>query len=337
MTGFRQLAKALAIAFIALAPVSAYSQQPIEIVWEAVSAFDPSQPEQTRFGSLTFLRGGVLKADHPEFGGFSGLGIAREGEALLAISDRGKWLRVRLPRSQGGAVPMMIRGMMEDVTDARGQVARRKRDKDAEGLAVTGDRAFVSFERLDKVIAYDLRGNNGPTGLRDLNYPFPVHELRQNEGLEALAAAPPSAGLGENTLLAISEGSINRAGDLFAFVMSGPKQGTFFVRARNDFNVTDADFLPDGRLLLLERRFSLGQGLGARIRVIDPADIRPGATVDGPVVFEADLGQAIDNMEGMSVWRSRDGETVISLISDDNLSFLQQTVYLEFRYDGDER
>jgi hypothetical protein len=35
-------------------------------------------------------------------------------------------------------------------------------------------------------------------------------------------------------------------------------------------------------------------------------------------------------MEGLDVWRRGDGALMVSLISDDNQSFLQRTLYLEF-------
>ncbi|MEN0088295.1 MAG: esterase-like activity of phytase family protein [Pseudomonadota bacterium] len=326
---------ALAVCFLAaLTSVPALAEDQIEIVWEAIPAFDASEPDKSQFGDFTFLRGGVLSAHHSEFGGFSGLHISQAGEQLLAISDRGKWLQAKLPRAPSGAIQSPIRASMADIMDLAGRVASRKRDKDAEGLAVIGGSAFVSFERLDLVRKYDFSSEGAPSAARQVSYPFPVHELRQNEGLEALAAAPKGSLLGDGTLVAISEGSINPQGDLFAFVMSGPKLGTFYVKMRDDFNVTDAAFLPDGQLLLLERRLSLGKGLGMRLRLIESADISPGRTVDGPILMQANLGQAIDNMEGMSVWLNESDEIVVSLISDDNLSFLQQTVYLEFRYDG---
>ncbi len=52
--------------------------------------------------------------------------------------------------------------------------------------------------------------------------------------------------------------------------------------------------------------------------------------VDGPIIFEADLGFEIDNMEGLSVHRSAAGETVLTLISDDNFSIIQRTLLLQF-------
>ena len=67
-----------------------------------------------------------------------------------------------------------------------------------------------------------------------------------------------------------------------------------------------------------------------RIRRVPLADVKPGATIDGPVLIEADMGYQIDNMEGLSVHRAADGALVLTLISDDNFSFIQRTLLLQF-------
>jgi hypothetical protein len=82
--------------------------------------------------------------------------------------------------------------------------------------------------------------------------------------------------------------------------------------------------------LLLERKFSWTSGLSIRIRRIALGDIMPNALVDGAILFEADLGYEIDNMEGLSVHRSAGGEIVLTLISDDNFSMIQRTLLLQF-------
>ena len=67
-----------------------------------------------------------------------------------------------------------------------------------------------------------------------------------------------------------------------------------------------------------------------RIRRIPLATIRPGALVDGRDLIFADLGYQIDNMEGLSVHRTAAGDTVLTLVSDDNFSPIQRTVLLQF-------
>jgi hypothetical protein len=48
------------------------------------------------------------------------------------------------------------------------------------------------------------------------------------------------------------------------------------------------------------------------------------------MLLEADLGYEIDNMEGLSVHRGAAGETVLTLVSDDNFSIIQRTLLLQF-------
>src|SRR5262245_60752791 len=97
-----------------------------------------------------------------------------------------------------------------------------------------------------------------------------------------------------------------------------------------NFDITDAALLPSGDVLLLERRFSWSSGLAVRMRRVALGEIKPGAVVDGPILFDVDLGYEIDNMEGLSVHRSAGGETVLTLISDDNFSAVQRTLLLQF-------
>lgn len=119
-------------------------------------------------------------------------------------------------------------------------------------------------------------------------------------------------------------------GNIQAWIVGGPEAGAFSIARHDDYNVSDAVFLPDGDLLTLERRFGLPFGISARIRRIPAEDVRPGNVVDGPIIFAASLGNQIDNMEGIAVQQGPNGETLIALVSDNNLSALQRTLLLYF-------
>ena len=67
-----------------------------------------------------------------------------------------------------------------------------------------------------------------------------------------------------------------------------------------------------------------------RIRRIPLAGLKPGALVDGAQLIYADLGFQIDNMEGIAVHRSAQGETIMTLVSDDNFSLFQRNLLLQF-------
>jgi hypothetical protein len=132
------------------------------------------------------------------------------------------------------------------------------------------------------------------------------------------------------TLIALSERGLDHDGNLMAFLIGGPSPGQFSVRRTNNFDVSDAVLLPSGDLLVLERKFSWLAGIGIRIRRIALKSVAPGAVVDGPSIFDADLGHEIDNMEGIDAHVTADGDTVLTMVSDDNFSMLQRTLLLQF-------
>jgi hypothetical protein len=159
--------------------------------------------------------------------------------------------------------------------------------------------------------------------------PPAVKKLPFNKGLEALVMVPiglPLAG----TLIALSERGLDANGNLIAFLVGGPSPGQFSVRRTNAFDISDATLLPSGELLVLERKFSLVDGVGIRIRRIPLASLAPGALVDGPAIFEADLGYEIGNMEGIDSFVTAEGDTVLTMVSDDNFSMIQRTLLLQF-------
>jgi hypothetical protein len=159
--------------------------------------------------------------------------------------------------------------------------------------------------------------------------PPALRALPANRGLEAMVFVPKGLPLA-GTLIAVSERGLDAAGNISGFLIGGRAPGSFAVKRNSDYDITDAALLPGGDVLLLERRFSWSSGLAVRIRRIALGGIRPGALVEGPVVFAADLGYEIDNLEGLSVHRVAGGEIVLTLVSDDNFSPLQRTLLLQF-------
>jgi hypothetical protein len=67
--------------------------------------------------------------------------------------------------------------------------------------------------------------------------------------------------------------------------------------------------LPDGGLIVLERRFRYSEGIKMRIRRIKASEIKRGALIEGETLLEAIDALNMDNMEGIAAHRSRAGET----------------------------
>jgi hypothetical protein len=155
-----------------------------------------------------------------------------------------------------------------------------------------------------------------------------ARDIRGNNGLESVAFAPPESPLAGHLVMVTEKGPTDRA-DHVGFIV-GPRPGSFTLARRDNFDVTDIAFLPNGDLLVLQRRFNWAQGVGMRILRVRAAEMVRGARLIGETLIEASLRQQIDNMEGLAVDQLPDGRTILTLISDDNHSILQRTLLLRF-------
>jgi hypothetical protein len=132
-------------------------------------------------------------------------------------------------------------------------------------------------------------------------------------------------------MVVVAERKLDEQGDHTGAFVIGGKSYPLFLKRHEAFDVTALESLPDGRLLVLERSFiKRSLKLGIRLRLIEADAIKPGARLDGEVLLDADGRSAIDNFEAMAVSRNEAGETVISLISDDNFNFFQSTLLVQF-------
>ncbi|MBB3236414.1 esterase-like activity of phytase family protein [Phyllobacterium endophyticum] len=283
-----------------------------------------------QFGALEFVGGLEMASASSDFGGLSAFRYLDSGSRFLGVTDTGFWYAGTMQRDEKGRPASIANFRLAPIQSDQGIPVEGKWNSDAEGMSVSGDTVTVSFERIHRIEEYRLDVENFASTPKNIPLPIPRDELRNNRGLEAVAVAPASSPL-RGARVAVTEKSINRAGDMFGAILEGPQKGVFFVKRLDDFDVSDGDFLPNGDLLLLERRFSMASGVVLRIRRIAAGDIRPGATVDGPFILHADMRDQIDNMEGLDVWQADDGSTRLSLVSDDNHSIVQRNLYLEFR------
>ena len=227
--------------------------------------------------------------------------------------------------------------MLAPILDKAGEPLARKRDGDAEGLRVFvkdgRETAIVSFEQVNELREFVAAPDLAVAKARTLKIPS-MKSVRRNQGLEAVAVAPEASPLA-GAILLIAERSLDKAGNHRGWIVGGKRPGTFALKRTDDFDVTDAAFLPGGDLLVLERRFTLTGGLGMRIRRIAAAGIRPGATVDGPALIVADMRYQIDNMEGLAVRAGKDGGALIAVVSDNNRAIIQRTVLFFFALSGE--
>lgn len=285
--------------------------------------------QQSSFGMLKFIGGMVMNSRNSQFGALSSIRFRPDGRHFVGVLDTGHWMTGAIERDADGRLRGLSSVEISPIIDKDGSAQQSKWMVDAEGLALRDGNMLVSFEQRHRVDVYPDPGFETSAPLRTLPFLVPVNELRRNGGFETVAIAPASSPLAGAPLV-IAEKSIDEDGNLLAAILEGPLKGRFTVQRRDRYDATDGAFLPDGDLLLLERRFELSTGIGMRIRRIKGESIRPGAVVDGDVILEAGFGTQIDNMEGLDVVAGPDGAVRIIITSDDNHSILERSLMLEF-------
>ena len=200
---------------------------------------------------------------------------------------------------------------------------------DAESLENDNGTLYVGFERVEQIVRFDYARDGLRARGEPLNVPADFKTFRFNKSLECLAMPPQGSPLA-GALIAVTERSLDVNGNHRSYLLGGDRAERFSVRRSDDFDVSDCTILPPGDLLLLERRYTPLTGVAMRIRRIALTSLRPGALVDGGELISADLGFQIDNMEGIAVHKNAEGETIITMVSDDNFSAFQRNLLLQF-------
>jgi len=301
----------------------------VEVNARPIPNFEPRDRSRVRFGQLQYRSGLVLTSPYRGFGGLSAIRLDAKGERFLAISDQGGWFTGSI-RYSGGKMIGLDDVEASPMLNSEGRPITEKRFwYDTESLARDGNVVYVGLERVNQVLRFDFA--KGGTRARGEVLPTPpaVRKLPSNKGLEAMVVVPKGQPLA-GSLIAFSERGLDADGNLVAFLIGAPSPGQFSVRRTEKFDISDAVLLPSGELLILERKFSWFTGINIRIRSIPLKSIAPNALVDGPALFAADLGHEVDNMEGIDAHVTPEGETVLTLVSDDNFSMLQRTLLLQF-------
>ncbi|PWG02331.1 hypothetical protein DF286_05235 [Sphingosinicella humi] len=301
------------------APFALYEEPPVppvaSIRFQPVP-LDESDPARRRVGTLQFLGGWAIGSDDPRFGGISAMHV--EAGEVVALSDAGSIIRFTLPGQEPAR--LTIRRLM----DGPGSAAS-KFDRDMEAMTVYGGHVWVGFEWRNAVWRYRRESWRSDGAAR----PRAMRDWPSNSGAEAIVR------LADGRFLIFSEGEGRRDGstEVLLFdgdpVRAGTREVALGYRAPNGYRITDAALLPDGRLLLLNRRFSIFEGMSAKLVIADPSGAKAGSVLTGAEIAHFEAPLTVDNMEALSVTREG-GRTIVWIASDDNFSAVQRTLLLKF-------
>jgi len=306
--------------------------QPITIKARSIP-LDRDKPERKQFGALHWLGTLELTAPSPQFGGYSGLAVDESGTRLFAVSDAGNWLTAELGY-RGGRVEKLTGATIGPLLGLGGQTYKNKHEADAEAITIadpaakTGE-AYIAFEQKHRVGVFPFSGKGIGAARRYLPLPARAKGAKGNVGIEALAVM--RRGPAKGAVLAFTEEYLDARGNHLGWLIGGAAPGQLTLKRRKGFAVTDMTSLPGGDIVVLERRFRFTEGVKMRIRRVAANAIRPGALLDGTVLFETDDMLEIDNMEGIAAHRDRAGRTILTVISDDNFNpRFQSTLLMQF-------
>ena len=286
---------------------------------------DTRDPARRSVGALDYVGGWQLRGSDRRFGGISSMTLA-DGRFTM-LSDTGIVTQFRFT----GDEPVADYAL-HPLPDGPGD-AYRKVNRDSESSTrdpVTG-RLWAGFETRNEIWRYTagfaaVDGHAAPPAMAD----WPVNlgaeaMVRLHDGRFLVFAETRQRPDHSHLVLAFPGDPVAGAVP-FAFGVDGPA----------GYAPTDAAELPDGRVVVLMRRFSptagllsLTPGFSAAVTVFDPRAIKPGATIRMDTLAMLALPLTVDNMEALAVER-RGGRTLLWIASDDNFFVAQRTLLLCF-------
>ena len=262
-------------------------------------------------GKARFVGLDRLGLDKEWFGGWSGLAWNKDQWAV--VSDRGHWAHLSVRLAEDGrpsALKVVEHGALDGLKPG-------KEWSDAEELAVVADGYAVSFERRHRVLLYRA-GLGGASAVLDA--PPELSGLAANAGIEAMVA------LADGRWLLIAEGAEEDAASPAWLGRPGQWRQVDYAH-HGPYRPTGATALPDGGVVVVERRFTWLGGAGMRLVHLPPGSLEA-SVLQGEEWARIEAPLAVDNFESVAVSRRQDGRLVAHILADDNFSPLQSTLLL---------
>ncbi|HEX9190112.1 MAG TPA: esterase-like activity of phytase family protein [Vicinamibacteria bacterium] len=299
---------------------------------------DPSDPARVSVGPLRYLGGLELRSADGRFGGLSDLRVSPDGARLFAVSDCGRGFTATLTYAPDGRLAGLGDARLVDLSGPLGRPLGLG-ENDAESLVIDGA-LEVGFEGRARVQAYD--GSPPFSGAaRPRPMPAAVGTCGRNGGLEAMTD------LGAGRRLLLCEARRGPSVTVPAWVGAGDtwevhEYPLFFEGgwAGEPFRPTGAVRLPDGDVLVVERRFP---PMGARLVRLSKAGLEGQHPLEPVEVARFEAPLTLDNFEGVDARRDASNRTLVYLLSDDNgcskrgsagRTGLQRTLLMLFALEG---
>jgi hypothetical protein len=269
---------------------------------------------------LRYVDGWSLSSGDRDFGGLSSLMI--EDGKFVSLSDIGAVIRFGMDANgkiSGASVNPLPRGCATDAD---------KRDRDSESIArdpATGT-YWIGFEWRNVICRSDARLAKAERLVK----PEVMKHWAKTGGPEAIVR------LADGRFLIFAEFA-KGDGALPEIVIAdrdptGPDarfSRALYMAPEHHFSPTDAAELPDGRLLVINRRFEPPAYFSARLSLLDRIPANVNGIVTGKTIAKFGRPGLTSNFEGVAI-SNEGGRTFVWLVSDDNYMWIENTYLLKF-------
>jgi hypothetical protein len=266
---------------------------------------------------LTVAGGWQLASRDETFGGYSALLTLPQGK-LLAVSDRGRFLRIGMPTLPSIRVRIGAVGPAD-------YLGRRSLDAESATRDPASGTIWLGYESTNTIRRY-----GADLGASQAVRPAEMRSWPANRGPESLVR------LADGRFIVLSEAVSEgpqpvSEGLLFpGDPVEGAAPMVFRFVPPAGFRPTDIAQLPDGRVVILLRKLNIGlpPWLVSRLVVADPATIAGGEEWAWQPLTEIRGPLPRENYEGLAIEPRANGAARLWLISDDNRAAFQRTLLL---------
>lgn len=269
---------------------------------------------------LRYVDGWSLSSRDDDFGGLSSLMIANG--KFISMSDSGAVIRFGIDadgKVSDASVSPLPRGCASDID---------KRDRDSESIThdpATG-RYWIGFEWRNVICRSDARLANAERLVK----PEVMKHWSKTGGPEAVVR------LADGRFLIFAEFSKGTnalpelvIADRDPTALDARFSKALYMAPEHHFSPTDAAQLPDGRLVIVNRRFEPPAYFSARLSLLEPIPAQVSGILSGQTIAKFGRPGLTGNFEGVAV-SNEGGRTFIWLISDDNYMWIENTYLLKF-------
>jgi len=243
--------------------------------------------------------------------------LAYDGEILYAISDYGELHHFKID-IENKKIKKIALIKTYKLRNKKNKVLEKKK-RDSEGLVYKDNKLYISFERKNRVDVFALDGKK----IKKLKINKKLKDkdsyISKNKGLEALGYNK------EHGFITAPEAPFEEKNIHKLYTKKS------IYKIKTDGYITALEFISKNKLLVLERDFN---NLSRRqIVTLSLVDLKkcPSLTCSKNIlkVFDSFKDDNVDNFEGLT----KIDKNLFLMVSDDNASFLQKTLFVLFEID----